>query len=165
MNLASTKSAILHPAMYSLFRLKCFILDAHMNTKSILFVALVFCLYGCSRKAPVAANADKLILRFEIDSNGNILNDKVKLQVLALAKELEKSADKMMMTAYSEQSGNEEQNEKTAKAMARAVRELMKTQGERNATNVGVDIKGYQNPIDSIHPENIINRRIEIAPL
>ena len=165
MDLASTKSAISKLVMCSLFRLKCFIIDIPMNTKSILFIALVFCLYSCSRKAPAVANADKLILRFEIDSNGNILNEQVKLQVLALAKELEKSADKMMMTAYTEQSGNEEQNEKTAKAMARAVRELMKTQGERNATNVGVDIKGYQNPIDSIHPENIINRRIEIAPL
>ncbi len=136
-----------------------------MQAKTILFIALIFCFTSCNQQARVVSKADKLILRFEIDSNGNILNEKVKEQVLELGKELEKSADKMMMSAYTEQSGSEEQNEKTAKTMARAVRELMKTQGERNATNVGVDIKGFQNPIDSVNPANIINRRIEIVPL
>ena len=84
---------------------------------------------------------------------------------MALGKQLQESADKMVLSSYTEQSGRIEQNENTAKAMARAVRELLKTQGERNATNVAIDIKGYENPIDPAHPENIINRRIEIVAL
>jgi len=71
----------------------------------------------------------------------------------------------MVMNAYTEQSGNPEQDEKTAQIMARAVRELMKTQGERNATNIAVYIKGFQNPIDSVNPANRVKRRIEIVPM
>ena len=115
-----------------------------LKTRIILFIAVIFYSVSCNQQAQVISKPDKLILRFEIDSNGNITDEKVKAQVLALGKELEKSADKMMMSSYTEQSGSEEQNEKTARAMARAVRELMKTQRERNATNVGVDIKGLE---------------------
>ena len=120
---------------------------------------------ACNRTQRNVTTPTKLVLHFELDSAGNITDEQVKAQVISLASELQKSADKMMMTAYTEQSGNAAQDEATAKAMARAVRELMKTQGEPNATNVGVVIKGFENPIDSANAANIINRRIEIVPL
>lgn len=136
-----------------------------VKTRIILFIVVLVLSVRCNEQARVVVKPDALILRFEMDSNGNITNEKVRAQVLELGKALQKSADKMMMSSYTEQSGSEEQNEKTAKKMAWAVRELMKTQGERNATNVGVDIKGFRNPVDSVNPANMINRRIEIIPM
>ena len=85
--------------------------------------------------------------------------------MLALGKQLQESANKMVLSSYTEQSGSVEQNEEIAKATAHAVRELLKTQGELNATNVAIEIKGFQNPINPTHSENIINRRIEIVPM
>src|SRR6478672_923782 len=134
-----------------------------MKAANLLFLPALFFMVSCNQQTRDVSKTEKLILRFDVDSNGNIANEKVKAQVLELGKQLQKSADKMMMTAYTEQSGSTEQNERIAWAMARAVRELMKTQGSRNATNVGVVIKGYQDPIDSLNPANIINRRIEIT--
>lgn len=136
-----------------------------MEIKTLILVAVIFFLGACNRDNKQPVTNDKTILRFSIDANGGIAEPEVKEQVLSLAKHIEKSADKMMMYVYTEQSGNAEQDSMKAWEMARAVRNLMKTQGERNATGIGIDIRGYQNPVDSANPANIINRRIEIVPL
>ena len=136
-----------------------------MKKVTLIVITTLLLLAACKQQVKHTPVSDKLIFRFTIDSNGTIVENDVREQVLALGKELEKSANKMMLNSYTEQSGSEEQNIKTAKEMAKAVRELMKTQGGRNATNVGVEIIGYKNPIDSINAANRINRRIEIVPL
>jgi outer membrane protein OmpA-like peptidoglycan-associated protein len=133
--------------------------------KRLIFAISILVFASCNQKGSSTTQPDKLIIRFELDSTGHITDTKVKEQVLTLAKYIQKSADKRMIIAYTEQSGNEEQNAIIGKAMAIAVRELMKTEGERNATNVGFEVKGYTNPVDSINPSSMVNRRIEIVPI
>ena len=84
------------------------------NLKTIItfLISGIFFFTSCNQQDKNTSKPDKLILHFEIDSNGNITDEKVKKKVLALGKELERSADKMMMSSYTEQSGNIEQNKK-----------------------------------------------------
>jgi len=136
-----------------------------MKTNIILFIAAIFLFVSCQQQPQVDVDSNKIVLRFDIDTNGNITDAKVRAQVLALGKKLQQTADKMILSAYTEQGSSEQQNEQTAKAMAQAVRALLKTQGERNATNVAIYVMGFKNPIDSLNPANILNRRVEIVPM
>lgn len=123
-------------------------------------------LFSCKRRnTEVHASDNNIVLVFTIDSNDNIIELEVRQKVLSIGRHIHESADKMMMHVYTEQSGSVEGNAQIAKRMARAVKELTKTQGERSYYNLGVDIRGYENPVDSVNPSNVINRRIEITPL
>jgi hypothetical protein len=120
---------------------------------------------ACKNAGNSAPQNEKVVLHFELDANGEIKEQDVREQVIAIGKEVESHGDKKIITAYTENSGNPEQDRLTAAAMAKAVRELMKKQGGRNGTCVGVDIKGYANPIDSLNPSDLVNRRVEIIGL
>jgi hypothetical protein len=134
-----------------------------MKSTCLLLVLNVFILSSCNQAARPAKDVELLILRIELDSAGEITGAETRAKVMAIGKELHQSGNKMMMHVYTEQLGSTEKNNETGWMMARAVKALMKTQGERVGYNMGVDVRGFENPIDSARPENIINRRIEIV--
>lgn len=131
----------------------------------LLTAVMLLSITACKNTTNAVPQEEKTVLHFELDANGEIKEPDVREQVIAIGKEVESHGNKKMLTAYTENSGNAEQDLQTAAAMAKAVRELMKKQGGRNGTCVGVDIKGYANPIDSANPGSLVNRRVEITPL
>lgn len=130
----------------------------------VLIVCLM--LFSCKRNSPnMVATDGNIVLVFTIDSNDNIIEPEVREKVLSIGKRIHESADKMMMHVYTEQTGSVQGNEEIAKRMVRAVKLLTKTQGERSYYNLGVDIRGYENPVDSLNPASMANRRIVVTPL
>lgn len=132
-----------------------------------LLYVLIVCLmlFSCKRRhTDVQTPDNNIVLVFTIDSNENIIEPEVREKVLSIGKRIHESADKMMMHIYTEQTGSIEGNEQVAKRMARAVKLLTKTQGERSYYNLGVDIRGYENPVDSLNPASTANRRIVVTP-
>lgn len=131
----------------------------------LLTCCMLLSITACKNAGNSVPKDEKAVLHFELDANGEIKEPEVREQIIAIGKEVESHGNKKMLTAYSENSGNAEQDQQTAATMAKAVRELLKKQGGRNATCVGIDIKGYANPIDSANPGSLVNRRVEITPL
>ena len=131
------------------------------------FSALFLFLSSCVNKQSTSTGEkNKIVLHFEIDSSGNLLNKDVEEQLKKLAKEVSKNADKIMITAYSEQTGSEEGNYNVSIQMARAAKDAMlKGDVTRIFYNVGIDAKGYQNPINKNNPADPVNRRVEITYL
>jgi hypothetical protein len=139
-----------------------------MNLKTAVLFLCAVALFSCNTNTnppSTSAEAEKIILRFEVDTNGQITDAKVREQILQIGKDLHESGNKMMMTVYTEQTGSKEKNEETGWTLGWAARALMKTQGERSAYNMGIEVKGFENPIDSANPANRVNRRIEIASI
>lgn len=135
--------------------------------KNILLAAIIIGLLfaSCNADKPKAENPEQLVLHFTMDKDGNVVEEEAKAQILALGKHIHETADKQMMHVYTEQTGTAEGNIQLGQHMARAVKQLTKTQGERSAYNLGVQIHGYENPVDSLNPASIKNRRIEVRPL
>ncbi len=134
--------------------------------KTNLPLLICFLLTACNNPKPqLVEEKTKHVFRFELDSEGNITNEEVKQQLLSLAKEISISADRMTLTAYSEQTGSVKKNEQIASEMAYAAKRLMLLNYERIYYNVGVNIAGYANPVDSANPSSMENRRIEFTPM
>jgi len=58
-----------------------------MKTKAAVLISAILFFASCNQQASNnTAKSDNLVLRFEIDSNENITDAKVKAQVVALAK-------------------------------------------------------------------------------
>jgi len=131
------------------------------NTFICLFALL---LTSCNNPQlkPVEEKA-KLVFRFELDSTGNIKNEEVRQELTTLAKRISKNADRLMLNAYSEQTGNKEKNEQIAFDMADAAKKLMVATEERAYYNVGVNVAGYAQPVNAANPADIQNRRIEFV--
>ena len=123
-------------------------------------------LSACKRKQQDIVNSDKPItLHFTIDKDGNVVEQEAKEQILQLGRQIHETGDKWMLHVYTEQLGSTAENRALGEQMARAVKKLTKTQGERSAYNLGVEVRGYENPIDSLNPASLKNRRIEVRPL
>ena len=123
-------------------------------------------LFSCNTQ-PVGLLGEegKIVFRFELDSSGNIKDEAVKQQLIKLAQGISKNADRLTLTAYSEQTGNDEKNKQIAQDMSYAAKRLMLLNAERAYYNVGVNVVGYANPINHANPADIINRRIEFTYL
>ena len=85
--------------------------------------------------------------------------------MVALAKKISEHADRLTLNAYSEQTGSKEKNEEVASAIAYAAKHWMITHCDRAYYNVGIHIKGYDDPINAANPADIVNRRIEFEEL
>jgi hypothetical protein len=135
--------------------------------KNHFFLLVVFAgssLFSCqSSKVKPETQSNKLVIHFEIDSSGNIKEEYVTNQLDSLAKDLSKKGDRLMLNAYSEQTGDKETNEKIATEMAYAAKEVMLKNSERSYYNVGVTIRGYEEPLNASNPTDIQNRRIEFV--
>ena len=121
-------------------------------------------LASCNNPQPKPVEEkNKLVFRFELDSAGNITNEQVKQELIALAKRISKNADRLILNAYTEQTGNKEKNEQLAFAMSYAAKRIMLLNSERAYYNVGINIMGYANPVNTANPADIQNRRIEFV--
>ena len=69
------------------------------------------------------------------------------------------------MYVYTEQTGSPEQNMQLGKVMGHAAKQFAQTQSERAYYDLGLEVRGYENPIDSLNPASLKNRRIEVRPL
>ncbi len=132
------------------------------------FAGLVLCwivtLFSCQPKtAEQTSPPPTLVFRFEVDSAGNIVEEDVKLQLKELAMRISKKADRVMLYSYTEKMSSDDSSRLLASQQAYAAKDWMyQAAQERIYYNVGIAIKGFENPIDSAAPESKINRRIEV---
>ena len=131
-------------------------------------IGFCICLFftSCNNQSKPAEGKNKIVLRFELDSTGNIINTDVRKQLIELAIDITKNADRVMLTSYTEQTGSEERNINLANYMAIAAKDVMfKANNERIYYSVGIDARGFENPVNEKNPADLINRRIEISYL
>ena len=137
------------------------LMKKQFNFLTAIVVALLF---SCNSQPTKPADEPiKLVFRFELDSVGNIKNEDVKQQLIKLAKDIGRNADRLILNAYSEQTGDKEKNNQIAFDMADAAKKLMVSVEERAYYNVGVNVLGYANPVNAAYPADIKNRRIEFT--
>ena len=131
-------------------------------------IGFCICLFfiSCNNQSKPAEEKNKIVLRFELDSTGNIINADVRKQLIELAADITKNADRVILTSYTEQTGSEEKNINLANSMAIAAKDVMfKSNNERIYYSVGIDARGFENPVNEKNPADLINRRIEISYL
>ncbi len=128
-----------------------------------LFTCLL--LFGCNSKPPAPAQEKALVvLRFTPDTAGEITDDLVLKQLTELAAHIDSTADRIVLTSYTEKRSSKEEELRLATELATAAKQVMLNTGlERIYYNVGIDARGYESPVDEKTPQAIINRRIEIA--
>lgn len=127
-----------------------------------LFAGLL--LSGCNNK-PVGPALEKtvIVLRFDLDSTGGITDSLVIKQLTELAAHIDSTADRIVLASYTEKLASKDEELKLATQLATAAKQVMLNTGhERVYYNVGIDAKGYANPVDEKNPNSIFNRRIEI---
>jgi outer membrane protein OmpA-like peptidoglycan-associated protein len=120
---------------------------------------------ACKQRQHTDANNNTIKLRFTLDADENIVEEDVRQQITAICKGIDTTSNKMMMYVYTEQTGSTEQNIALGKELGHAVKQFAQTQSERAYYDLGVDVRGYENPIDSLNPASLKNRRIEVRPL
>jgi len=130
--------------------------------------ALLLFLAACGeRHAPTKPATQKTVLRFEVDSTGNIIDNHngVKQQLKEIAIQADTKADKFIIYSYTEQMGSALACKAVAKTQADAAKNFMMQFGGRVYYNIGIDLKGFEEPTDAAHPYAASNRRIEIKPV
>jgi len=138
-----------------------------MKNRVSLLIFSMLVMAACSPKQPEAKPEQKkglpgkMTFRFEIDTVGNILDEHVKAQLTQLAKDMNENNERIMIYGYSEQTGDDEQNKKIATDLMWAAKLHIRETCTKNY-NVGHEILGYQNPVNSANPSDKINRRVEI---
>lgn len=120
---------------------------------------------ACKPKQHTDVNSHTIVLHFSLDAEGNIVEEDVRQQITALSKHIDTTGNKMMMYVYTEQTGSTDQNITLGKEMGHAVKRFAQTQSERAYYDLGVEVRGYENPLDSLNPASLKNRRIEVRPL
>jgi outer membrane protein OmpA-like peptidoglycan-associated protein len=139
-----------------------------MMKKHILLLSCIVSvvLFSCNTQPVGMLGAEgKIVMRFELDSAGEIKDEIVKQQLITLAKDISKNADRLTLTAYSEQTGSDEKNLQIAQEMSYAAKRVMLLNAERAYYNVGVNAVGYADPVNPSNPADIQNRRIEFTYL
>ena len=127
----------------------------------------LFLLTACNQKNNEPKNSvQRTVLRFEVDSAGNISgSSEVKKQLQEIAVKANTHADRFTLYSYTEQLGSAEQNNAVAQAQADAAKNFMMQFGERVYYNVGVELKGFAEPVNAANPADKTNRRIEIEQM
>ena len=139
-----------------------------MMKKHILLLSCIVSalLFSCNTQpVGILGEEGKIVMRFELDSAGEIKDEAVKQQLITLAKDISKNADRLTLTAYSEQTGSDEKNLQIAQEMSYAAKRVMLLNAERAYYNVGVNVVGYADPVNPANPADIQNRRIEFTYL
>lgn len=109
---------------------------------------------------------ERIVIRFELDTAGNITDTEVKKQLAELAVCISTNADKVIMYSYTEKMKNTEESIAIANQQAYAAKMWMyQSAKERIYYSVGIEAKGFENPIDTANPYSPQNRRIEIEYL
>jgi outer membrane protein OmpA-like peptidoglycan-associated protein len=124
------------------------------------FISLL--LFSCNNKGSNIANAKNiLVIRFLTDTAGNITDSAVIKQLTTLAAYVDSTADRIVLCSYTEKKSTKQEELALAAEQANAAKNVM-LHYERVYYNVGIDAKGYENPIDALYPSALINRRIEV---
>ena len=137
------------------------------NTLFSVTVFSVFLLVSCSNQNKEAATKkERIVFRFELDTAGNITDAEVKKQLAELALRISANADKVMMYSYTEKMKTSEESLAIATQQAYAAKTWMyQSAKERIYYSVGIEAKGFENPVDVANPSSRVNRRIEIEYL
>ena len=128
----------------------------------------LFLLTACNQKNNEPKNSvQRTVLRYEVDSAGNISDSfpEVKKQLKEIAIQINKNADRVVIYSYTEKTDSEEESMAIAKRQADAAKQAMMQFGERVYYNVGVELKGFAEPISVANPADKTNRRIEIEQM
>ena len=128
----------------------------------------LFLLTACNQKNNEPKNSvQRTVLRFEVDSAGNISDSfpEVKKQLKEIAIQINKNADMVVIYSYTEKTDSEEESMAIAKRQADAAKQAMMQFGERVYYNVGVELKGFAEPVNAANPADKTNRRIEIEQM
>jgi hypothetical protein len=135
--------------------------------KTMIPYILLLCfagMYGCRQKVnePTQARA-RIVFRFETDSAGNIQDENVRRQLKDLAIRVSKNADRVMLYSYTEKMSSSDTAVQIATLQAYAAKNWMyKYASERIYYSVGIDARGFENPVEPNAPESKMNRRIEV---
>ncbi len=137
------------------------------NTLFSVTLFSAFLLVSCSNQnQKVAEKKERIVLRFELDTAGNITDAEVKKQLAELALRISANADKVMMYSYTEKMNTLEESTAVATTQAYAAKMWMyQSAKERIYYSVGIEAKGFENPVDAANPYSRANRRIEIEYL
>lgn len=132
----------------------------------IILLQLVMCLMlpGCKGRITDPAQERAIVtIRFSLDTAGRITDDLVLKQLTDLAAHIDSTADRIVLASYTEKLTSKEEELNLATQLATAAKQVMLNTGhERIYYNVGIEAKGYANPVDEKNPNSIFNRRIEI---
>ena len=71
----------------------------------------------------------------------------------------------VVIYSYTEKTDSEEESMAIAKRQADAAKQAMMQFGERVYYNVGVELKGFAEPVNAANPADKTNRRIEIEQM
>ena len=147
---------------------------AKLSVKSFSGLGLLFliaCIFavGCNAKSTNQTEQTKparIIVHFELDSAGNLTDAAAKKQLEELAVKISRNADRVMMFSYTEKQDSVGRDIELAKTRAAAAKALMYAAArERIYYGVGIDARGFENPVDAANPYSVANRRIEIEYL
>ena len=138
--------------------------------KNLFFACIlssVILILSCHSKHPEAQEKkQRIVLHFELDSAGNILDTEVKKRLAELAASISTHADRVMLYSYTEKMKTSEESLAIATQQAYAAKSWMYQSAQaRIYYSVGLDIQGFENPVDKTKPYSKINRRIEIEYL
>jgi len=130
-------------------------------------VFLLLFLLSCSNNPQnVVEEQKRIVLRFELDSTGNIADTKVVDELSALAVSISRNADKVVMHSYTEQMPDAEEAKRLALERVMVAKAIMfQAAHERIYYSVGLDAAGFEKPLDTTHPGSLTNRRVEIEYL
>ncbi len=139
--------------------------SAVKNSLTIILGLFICLLFACNSKPPAPAQEKAVVvIRFALDTAGKITDELVLKQLTDLAAHIDSTADRIVLTGYTEKRSTKEEELRLATEQATAAKQVMlDTKLERIYYNVGIDAKGYENPVDEKNPGAIINRRIEIV--
>ncbi|MES2622215.1 MAG: hypothetical protein V4615_15300 [Bacteroidota bacterium] len=128
-------------------------------------IALSFLLFTSCKNSSKETTDKKqtIVFRFKLDSAGNITDAEVKKQLAHLAVHISANADKVVLYSYTEKMKTAEESLVIATQQANAAKMWMyQSAKERIYYSVGVEAKGFENPVDATNPYSLKNRRIEI---
>lgn len=123
------------------------------------------CFAACNNQPgkPEVTENKRIVMRFELDSAGNVGDSKVKTELAELARRISANADRVVMYSYTEQADSAGKDIKLAMDRAVAAKAVMfEASRDRIYYSVGIEARGFENPIDVANPKSLQNRRVEI---
>jgi outer membrane protein OmpA-like peptidoglycan-associated protein len=136
-----------------------------MMMDKLLIAATLLIFVSCNNQPakPETTENKRIVMRFELDSAGNVSDSKVKTELAELAKRISANADRAVMYSYTEQADSAGKDIKLAMDRAVAAKAVMfEASRDRIYYSVGIEARGFENPIDAANPKSLQNRRIEI---
>jgi outer membrane protein OmpA-like peptidoglycan-associated protein len=132
----------------------------------LVFLILTVVCIGCrSGKQPATAPAPGTVIYLATDSAGNITNPEALKYLDEIGERAYKHADRFILHSYTEQQATPGKDKELAAEQAYIAKQYMLRKYERVYYNVGVDVRGFEKPVDAANPTSLTNRRIEVEYL